>query len=91
MNAEIFKSLIDLARSFSGILVFFFGILVGYWMGRNSAERPFVQQTENVLVDQGSTDEPEGGDPFVDAMTEEEKPKQREKGIPTIIGDERLP
>jgi hypothetical protein len=90
MNAEIFKGIIDIVNSLVPVVVFFFGIAAGYWMGRNSAERPFVQQTINKTVDQGSKDEPEG-DVFVEAMIRPETSEEKEKGIPTIIGDERLP
>ena len=90
MNAEIFKSILELVRSLSGILIFFLGIMAGYWMGRNSAERPFVQQTVNKVVDQGPKDDLGQGDIFIESLETPDRPDQ-EKGIPTIIGDERLP
>jgi len=88
MNAEVVRMLADLVDALAGVAIGFVGILLGYWMGRNSAERPFVQNTQPAQADQGSTEEP-GGDIFTEAMVE--PPEKEEKGIPTIIGDKRLP
>ena len=44
-------------------------ILMGYWMGRNSAELPMRSDNNPRVIDQGSSDDP-GGDPYEDAMTE---------------------
>jgi uncharacterized membrane protein len=45
------------------------GLLIGYWMGRNSAERPFVSEAAAVKVaSQGPTDEPESDDIFKEAL-----------------------
>jgi len=40
---------------------------LGYWMGRNSSERPFRSDMNPKEHDQGSAAEPEG-DPYFDAM-----------------------
>jgi len=91
MNAEIFKGILDIVMSLIAVVLFSLGVLFGYWMGRNSAERPFVQQTTvNKTVDQGPKDDEGAGDIFIEAQTAPDHPDQ-EKGIPTIIGDERLP
>lgn len=42
-------------------------ILLGYWMGRNSSERPMRSIYNNPKADQGLTEDP-GGDPFEEAM-----------------------
>ena len=88
MNAEIFKGILDIVSGVVPVVIFFFGIAAGYWMGRNSAERPLIQNTEPARADQGSTEEPEHGDIFKEAL---EEPIVDEKAVPTIIGDRRLP
>ncbi len=48
-------------------------VLLGYWMGRNSTERPMISEAQPPLhKDQGSKDEPEYGDLFRDAMAGQE-------------------
>lgn len=90
MNAEIFKGIIDIVNGLVPVVIFFAGIAAGYWMGRNSAERPLIQNTQPARVDQGSKDEPLEGDIFKEAQIAPDHPGQ-DKGIPTIIGDERMP
>ena len=65
---------------FSGVLVFcaFCGCVIGYWMGRNSAERPFLSEAQPRHTDQGPTDESQV-DVFRDAMQGAD-----DKRIPTI-------
>lgn len=53
-------------------------ILLGYWMGRNSRELPMVSSIATPTKDQGSQADP-GGDPFEEAMAEQEEPR-----VPTI-------
>ena len=58
-------------------------ILMGYWMGRNSAERGFRSESaanESRPSSQGSHDEPEG-DIFEDAM----EIRELDQRVPTII------
>ena len=55
-------------------------ILLGYWMGRNSIERPMRSDSNPRRHDQGSTEEP-GGDPFVAAMAEDDEDERR----PTML------
>ncbi len=81
MNAEIFKGIINIVNGLVPVVIFFFGLMAGYWMGRNSAEKPFVQNTTAPRgVNQGSKDEPIEGDPFREAMQED-----KEKAVPTIM------
>ncbi|MHC4316575.1 MAG: hypothetical protein ACYSW3_29380 [Planctomycetota bacterium] len=81
MNATVVKALIDLLAAIGPVIIFFLGLLAGYWMGRNSAERPFIQTTVAPKVtNQGSSDEPLEGDPFREAMQED-----KEKAVPTIM------
>ena len=54
---------------------------LGYWMGRNSSERPFRSDLNPKVHDQGGSAEPED-DPFYAAMA---LPEER---IATIPGDE---
>lgn len=42
-------------------------ILLGYWMGRNSSEKPMRSVNNPAKRDQGSHEDP-GGDPFEEAM-----------------------
>ena len=42
-------------------------LYIGYWMGRNSAERPFNASEKEKPFDPGPTDEPEG-DYFLDEL-----------------------
>lgn len=88
MNAEIFKGIIDIVNGVVPVVIFFVGIAAGYWMGRNSAEKPLIQNTEPRRASQGSTEEPEHGDIFKEALAE---PTVDEKAVPTITGDRRLP
>lgn len=81
MNEIVVKGLIDLMAAIGPVIIFFLGLLCGYWMGRNSAERPFVQTTvAPTKPDQGSKEEPLEGDPFREAMQEDQ-----EKAVPTIM------
>jgi len=53
-------------------LIFLLGIgfaalITGYWMGRNSAEKPIISR-ESKTFDPGPTDEPEEGDIFREAL-----------------------
>jgi len=62
------------------IIAFVLVILyVGYWMGRNSAERPFNASEKAKPFDPGSTEEPEG-DYFLDELPGHETPGR----IPTV-------
>ena len=49
-------------------------VLLGYWMGRNSAERPLVTEAQQRPFDPGPTNEPEHDDIFRDAMTDPGEP-----------------
>ena len=81
MNAEIVKGILDILNGIAPVAIFFFGIAAGYWMGRNSAERPLIQTTiAPKVATQGSSDEPIEGDPFREAMQEDQ-----EKAVPTIL------
>ncbi len=81
MNAEIFKGIIGIVNGLVPVVIFFFGIAAGYWMGRNSAERPLVQTTvASKVASQGSSDEPIEGDPFREAMQED-----KEEAVPTML------
>jgi hypothetical protein len=81
MNAEIVKALIDVLAAIGPVIIFFLGLLCGYWMGRNSAERPFIQTTVAPKVTaQGSSDEPLEGDPFREAMQDDV-----EEAVPTFM------
>ena len=51
-------------------------LLIGYWMGRNSAERPFSAVKEEKEFDPGSTDEPEG-DYFKDEIPDYGETQER--------------
>lgn len=42
-------------------------IYLGYWMGRNSADRPVRSDNNPKLLDQGSKEDP-GGDPYEEAL-----------------------
>ena len=48
-------------------------VLLGYWMGRNSAERPMISEAQQRPFDPGSTDEPDHDDIFRDAMSDPEQ------------------
>lgn len=55
-------------------------LVIGYAMGRNSAEKPFIRETEKVF-DPGPTGDDE--DPWKDAM-EGETEEEGKKRIPTV-------
>lgn len=54
-------------------------LYIGYWMGRNSAERPFNASEKEKPFNPGSTDEPEG-DYFRDELPGHESPER----VPTV-------
>jgi hypothetical protein len=67
---------------FMFIVIFcsFCSLMIGYWMGRNSAERPFRSElVQRRPKEQGPKDEPEEGDIFRIAM----EPEEEEERIPT--------
>ena len=70
LNAMMVSSVVMGAKVFGAVILFFFGLITGYWMGRNSAERPFIQKTVAPKKSQGPTTEPEHGDIFKEALTE---------------------
>ena len=78
------KEISALMSAMSYCMVLIVGLLIGYWMGRNSAERPFRSVEAPKKRHQGSTEDP-GGDLFMEALQDEEDEK---KGISTI--DQRL-
>lgn len=79
MNAGMVKELSALFSAMSYCIVLIIGLLIGYWMGRNSAERPFRSIEAPKKRDQGSTEDP-GGDLFLEALQDD---KDEKKGIPT--------
>lgn len=52
------------------LFMLFVALITGYWMGRNSAEKSVISK-EGKIWDPGSTEEPEEGDIFKDAMADE--------------------
>jgi hypothetical protein len=85
LNATMVKELSALFSAMSYCVVLVIGLLIGYWMGRNSAERPFRSVEAPKKRDQGSTEDP-GGDLFLEALQDD---KDEKKGIPTTL-DQRL-
>ena len=85
MDATWVKELSALMSAMSYCIVLVVGLLIGYWMGRNSAERPFRSIEAPKKRDQGSTEDP-GGDLFMEALQDDEDEKKR---IPTTL-DQRL-
>lgn len=79
------KDLAALMSAMSYCIVLVVGLLIGYWMGRNSAERPFRSVEAPKKRNQGSTEDP-GGDLFMEALEDD---KDEKKGIPTTL-DQRL-
>lgn len=57
-------------------------VFVGYWMGRNSTDRPMRSPFNPKIIDQGSGEDP-GGDPYVEAM-EDPKLDDEDKRIDTM-------
>ena len=67
-----------LPAAFLGTALIF--LITGYAMGRNSAEKPFIRETDKIF-DPGVT--PDDEDPWKDAM-EGETEEEKKKRIPTV-------
>lgn len=58
-------------------------ILLGYWLGRNSSDKPWRALNNPASRDQGSGEDP-GGDPFAEAMKLRANVDEEAERRPTI-------
>ena len=65
---EIATSLAPWISAVLGILVSVGCLALGYWMGRNSIDRPMRSVYNPGKMDQGSALDDSAGDPFAEAM-----------------------
>jgi hypothetical protein len=76
MTMEIVTSLAPWISAVFAVAVAVGCLVLGYWMGRNSIERPMRSINNPPLMDQGAAYD-SGGDPFHEAMVDHSDDDER--------------